>query len=147
MEKICTSCKDNKDIAEFNKNKGRKDGYSNTCRLCSNERSKLYYEENKEKHKKITTARNKKKVIENKQRLYDFYKNNPCIDCGNDNPIVLELDHKDGADKVGCLSVMVNSGYCWKTLEKEINKCDVRCANCHRIRTSLQQGWYKNLKK
>ena len=33
--------------------------------------------------------------------------------------------------------------YEWSSIEEEIAKCEVRCANCHRQRTALQFGWPK----
>lgn len=145
MEKICTICKTSKNKTEFNKNKSRKDGYNTICRICSNERSKLYYQENKEHHKKVIRERTNKVILENRQKLFEYYSNNSCVDCGNDNPIVLELYHRDDVIKINEISNMVHSGYSWEIIEKEINKCDVRCSNCHKIRTSKTQGWYKGL--
>lgn len=141
--KICCNCKEEKELTEFNKNKSRKDGHNTICRLCSNARSKRYYEENKEHHREVIGERNKKLREQNRRLLFEYYQSNPCVDCGNDNPIVLELDHRDGTDKVSDVSKMMHSS--WETIEAEIKKCDVRCANCHRIRTAKQQGWYTGL--
>ena len=143
--KICTICKEGKPHSEFNKNKTTGDGLNNLCRVCSNARSKKYYQDNKEHHKKIVLTRNKKLINENRQKLFDFYKNNSCVDCGNNNPIVLELDHKDDVEKINTVSYMIHAGFSWKNISNEISKCDVRCANCHRIRTAVQFGWYKDL--
>ena len=141
-KKICTKCKDEKFLEEFNKNKTRKDGYNNVCRICSNNNSKQYYNENKEKHKKNIAKRNKKVILENRKKMYEFYKTHACVDCAETNPIVLECDHKKEYKKLNNLSTMVNNGTSWETIEAEIKKCDVRCANCHRIKTAKDQGWY-----
>ena len=57
MEKECTRCKHVKPISEFNKNKSKKDGHNNLCRLCSNVNSKHYYDENKDEHIKLSAKR------------------------------------------------------------------------------------------
>jgi hypothetical protein len=41
---------------------------------------------------------------------------------------------------------MLNRGS-WKDLLNEIAKCDVRCANCHRIRTAQQNRWAKGIRE
>ena len=143
--KICTICKEGKPHSEFNKNKTNSDGLNNLCRVCSNARSKKYYHDNKDHHKKVVLTRNKKLINENRQKLFDFYKTNACVDCGNNNPIVLELDHKDNVEKINTVSHMIHAGFSWKTIENEIYKCEVRCANFHRIRTAKQFEWYKDL--
>jgi L-lysine 2,3-aminomutase len=62
----------------------------------------------------------------------------PCADCGNEFPYyVMDLDHVRGT-KVGGVSRLINRGN-MSLLLVEIEKCDVVCANCHRIRT-----WERN---
>ncbi len=143
--KHCGTCSTDKETTEFNKNKSKKDGLNSICRECSKKRSKKYYKENLEHHKVETKKRSKKILKENRKKLFEYYKTHPCIDCGNSNPIVLELDHRDGVEKVDNISKLVGWGSSWDSIEKEIEKCDVRCANCHRIRTAKQFNWYKGL--
>lgn len=64
-----------------------------------------------------------------------------CVECGITNPIVLEFDHKDPSTK--CFNI--GDSYS-KPLDKvvlELSKCDIVCANCHRIRTSKTFSFYK----
>jgi hypothetical protein len=143
--KKCTVCKKEKELDCFNKNKTKKDGLNNICRECSIKRSKQYYDENKEHHVKVITERKVKTIFENRQRLFEFFKLNPCVDCGNNNPIVLDFDHRDDVDKIAGVGDLIGRGCSWKTVQKEMEKCDVRCANCHRIRTAKQFNWYKGL--
>ena len=143
--KKCTACKEEKEFCFFNKNKTKSDGHNNICRECSNQRSKKYYNENKEHHKSVIYKRNTKIRNENRRKLYEFYLANPCVDCGEKNPIVLEFDHKNSVEKTANISSLLDNK--WETIQKEIDKCDVRCANCHRIRTAKQFGWYKDFLK
>jgi hypothetical protein len=58
-----------------------------------------------------------------------------CTDCGyNESPIALDFDHVQG-DKLHGVSQIVNRGWSLDNLLAEIDKCEVRCANCHRIVT------------
>ena len=46
-------------------------------------------------------------------------------------------------DKFQNVGYMVSAGFAWSTIEQEIDKCEVRCANCHRRRTARSQGIYE----
>lgn len=71
----------------------------------------------------------------NKSFIAEYLKLHPCIDCGNNNIIVLDFDHLDASIKITEVSYMVNSGWSLENIIKEIAKCEVVCSNCHRIRT------------
>lgn len=62
----------------------------------------------------------------------DSLKVGGCVDCGNKNLTVLQFDHVRET-KTRVVSKMVQGSF--ETLEKEIAKCEVRCANCHMIVT------------
>ena len=66
------------------------------------------------------------------------------MDCGEPDPVVLDFDHVSNA-KIANISYLLNSVGSWRRLEAEIEKCEVRCANCHRRKTAKQQHWYKNI--
>ena len=56
-----------------------------------------------------------------------------CKDCGYcENPLALQFDHVRG-EKLGSVSTMYTGSL--DKLMAEIAKCDVRCANCHLIKT------------
>jgi hypothetical protein len=65
----------------------------------------------------------------------------PCVDCGEADPVVLEFDHM--RDKVKAVSVLLSNGHEWKQILAEIEKCEVRCANCHRRRTATAGKFYR----
>jgi len=68
-----------------------------------------------------------------KKRLSEIKEASGCMDCGETNPIVLDFDHLK--DKKYNVSRMIHDGFSWAAIKKEIAKCEVVCANCHRIRT------------
>lgn len=62
------------------------------------------------------------------------WKDVPCKDCGNKfPPECMDFDHL-GEDKTGHVSVL-NRTRSEAVVLAEIAKCDIVCANCHRIRT------------
>jgi hypothetical protein len=141
--KICSICKVSKHLSEYNKNKNKKDGLQTLCRECSNKKSRNYYNENRELHKKNTVARNKKNKIITQQYVYNLLKTNGCIDCGENDPCCLDFDHQ--RDKKEMISVMIHCGNSLSTIVKEIEKCEIRCSNCHRKKTAKDFNWYHNI--
>jgi L-lysine 2,3-aminomutase len=59
----------------------------------------------------------------------------------------LEFDHINQETKMSCISEMIRDQRPWRVILKEIAKCEVRCANCHRRRTAKQRGYYLYLAK
>ena len=58
----------------------------------------------------------------------------PCSDCGEFFPsCVMDFDHVRG-EKTACVSALAGNN--WEEVLAEIEKCDLVCANCHRIRTN-----------
>ena len=80
-----------------------------------------------------------RKAREDEQKKKQFVreaKNKPCLDCKILYPYyVMQFDHRDGKQKELEIANMVNRGYGLDRIKKEIEKCDVVCANCHTIRT------------
>lgn len=68
-----------------------------------------------------------------KRRLQEIKEKSGCLDCGEKNHIVLDFDHL--TNKKYNISRMIHDGFSWAAIKKEIAKCEVVCANCHRIRT------------
>lgn len=87
-----------------------------------------------EGQKEKTKERSQKRRTEIRSLTAKIKEESGCIDCKQKYPyFVLEFDHVRGK-KVGSISQMVS----WNTIEeiyKEIEKCDIVCANCHRFRT------------
>jgi len=77
---------------------------------------------------------NKKKNIEIKKNfIRDYLKIHPCIDCRYSNILGLQFDHVRGEKKFNVMT-MVHESRSLDLIKKEIEKCEVRCANCHQIK-------------
>ena len=68
-----------------------------------------------------------------KDRLRKIKEASGCVDCGITNHIMLDFDHLK--DKKYNISRMIHDGFSGAAIKKEISKCEVVCANCHRVRT------------
>lgn len=63
-------------------------------------------------------------------------KEKPCADCGNSFPACcMDFDHRPDEKKSYCIGTMFAHHYSRSLIERELNKCDLVCSNCHRIRT------------
>ena len=82
-------------------------------------------------------------MAENRELLWKYLIDHPCVDCGEADIVVLDFDHRDPAAKTANVSAMVAKGWSWPTIAAEIAKCDVVCSNDHRRRTARSQGWGK----
>ena len=75
-----------------------------------------------------------------KQKMMDFYKDHPCVDCGETDPRVLDFDHIN--TKRHNVSTLLRKEYSWDSILEEASNCVVRCANCHRVKTAIEQNHY-----
>lgn len=80
-----------------------------------------------------------------RQYVFDFLRKSICVDCGETHPACLEFDHVNPDEKFCSVSKLQHAGAPIAKIRREIQKCVVRCSNCHRKRTSTEQGWYSDL--
>ncbi len=76
------------------------------------------------------------------QHIREYLSTHSCVDCGESDIRCLEFDHVRGK-KSNNVSKLISNVCSLNRIKLEIKKCDVRCANCHRKKTSDIQGWYK----
>jgi hypothetical protein len=141
--KKCTGCGLERPITEFAIKDRGTDRRGTRCRACRSAYGKRHYANNREQY----IARSKARPHHQERALYwswlmNYLASHPCVDCGETEPVVLQFDHRDGTTKVDTVGSMLNRAS-WTTLLNEVAKCDVRCANCHRLRTAEQFGWSK----
>jgi hypothetical protein len=90
----------------------------------------------------IRSKTRKQAVRENvSSKILEYLQTHPCEHCNETNPVVLEFDHKNPEEK--SFSIGDRSNRTWDTVYKEIQKCRVLCANCHRKYTAMTQSWHK----
>jgi hypothetical protein len=141
--RCCTRCGLSKPITEFsikNKRTGRR---AWQCHSCIAARSREHYRRNKPRYL-ARNRRNKRRYrSRNRSRKAEYVAGLACVDCGESDPVLLEFDHRDAADKLANVSRLM-AAHSWARVQVEIAKCDIRCVNCHRRRTAAQFGWTKH---
>lgn len=138
--KICNSCKSEKPYSEFHKRPSSKDGYRYECKECVKRQNKRYYQGHRGRCDQLAKARCERARYKNKLFIIEYLKNHSCIDCGNNNPVVLDFDHVRGRKRKTVPQMLT---YSRESILSEIAKCDVRCANCHRIRHATEKNWMR----
>ncbi len=139
--KTCTSCNKKKSFEDFCKRSDSLDGYNGKCKSCVNSYNKEHYVRNKKAY--VTKARkwSKHNCKDNRHKMLNYLKDKRCIDCGETHLLCLQFDHVKGKKRMN-VSEMVQT-HCWKTILEEIDKCEIRCANCHCKKTSERNQDYR----
>jgi hypothetical protein len=133
----CGRCHELKPVSQFawrRKARGQRD---NMCRPCRAAYHHEHYLLNRQRY--VDQARTRKQALARERTAYllSYFEEHPCMDCGEDDPMVLEFDHVETkAFNIGSALPYRN----WKTILAEMEKCEVVCANCHRRRTGLRMG-------
>lgn len=111
--KTCTKCRLTKPLSEFYRDRS-KNGYRPYCRICDKTRIVLIQH------------RFKEKMV--------FYKGGSCMKCGYaKNIAALDFHHRDPRQKSFAVGKFRSlRGRTWKEIARELDKCDLLCANCHR---------------
>lgn len=141
--KRCCTCKLIKPVEQFyykNRAQGLRQPYCKACKALYNAQ---WYGKNREKQL-ADVKRTKKQRSAAALALVASAKDNPCTDCGERlPPCAMDFDHVRG-EKVANISKMVNEGPSLSRLQEELDKCELVCSNCHRIRTLRRgQRWGK----
>ena len=131
--KRCTRCGEVKPVAEFPRSSRSRDKRQSWCRACFSIVNGAYYASNRDREKARLTMQTNLRRAETRRRMIVYLLAHPCVDCGEADIVVLEFDHR--GEKVGDVSTLAN-GRNWTSVLTEIEKCEVRCANCHRRATA-----------
>lgn len=117
-------CKKDLPLSNFKSHHKTRDGLQYQCINCQKEYRKKHYEENKEKYIKKASKWNK----DFRDWYLDFKSNLFCNRCGENHPACLQFHHlKDKDELISKIAQEKNK----ERLLKEVEKCEVLCANCH----------------
>ena len=142
MSHKCSKCLRILDESEFNwKYRNIKLQYH--CKECSRKYIRQHYLNNTRYYLDKASKRNK--MV--KERAYAFLGpyllSHPCVDCGETDILVLEFDHRDRKLKEGEIRHIIQNGATLDKVIREVEKCDIRCSNCHRRKTEKENNSWK----
>lgn len=103
-------------------------------RSLINERQRNYRKSHPHYFLRYNKKRNEKEKLRRiafKEKINLYKSERGCVDCGIKNPIVLDFDH------IGHKLFNIANGAARnpEKVKLEIAKCEIRCSNCHRIKT------------
>lgn len=149
--KRCSKCRQEKDNSEFfmkNSATGRLHAQCKSCYRAQRKKTHAaHYAKNRDAY--LLRAKRRRDELRRtfRENMLALLKNRECALCGENDIRVLEFDHLSPKSKGFSISQAVKLGHSWDVVIKEINKCQILCANCHKKRTAEQIGWYKSFTK
>lgn len=119
--KTCFKCKEQKDDSEFCKNR-------NLCKKCNNNNVKHYYANN-QIYKASIKAKSEKHKQKTIKMISDFKSLYGCLFCHEKDSCCLQFHHLNPSEKD--FEIHGGSKRNVESYKKEIQKCEIVCANCH----------------
>jgi hypothetical protein len=133
--KVCNVCNVEKDFAEYQEQKRGIGNRRACCKECEKKKREL-----KEYRSKKGCVRTKAWRLLRRERrraqILKYLEGHPCVDCGASDPRILEFDHNPDKGAKSFNIGLEGRNMPFYLIEHEMTKCDVRCANCHRLKTS-----------
>ena len=136
---VCSKCGIEKALEEFPVRRDRPSGRGTVCLACGRIYRREHYTRNRGYY--LLKARDARLVVDARllALITQYLETHPCVDCGETDVTVLQFDHIDPESKTDAISRLVRRRMPWDSILSEIQKCAVRCGNCHRRRTLLQR--------
>lgn len=136
----CGRCGQFKPIDNFAWRRRSKEQLDNYCRPCRAAYKQEHYAANRQRYIDLASRRKRVLAVQRAEYLIEFFRSHHCVDCGEQDPLVLEFDHR--GDKVFDIATGLRDRS-WQALLAEMAKCDVICSNCHRRRTARRGGFVR----
>lgn len=125
--KVCGVCKAEKALASFSLKDAAKALYSSECKACHRQYRKAHYKKNRQRE--IARAASRSSEI---KLWYKSIKSSlSCARCGERHPATLQFHHRNRSEKDFSISAAICRGLSVQTIEVEMAKCEILCANCH----------------
>jgi hypothetical protein len=137
----CNKCHREKELSDFSYKNQEKGVRKKICKQCHSLYRRQHYLQNKEKYIAKALKWNKEQGKILSQFLFNTLSQSQCVDCGEKDILVLEFDHISG--KTLGISEMYKNRYSLVAVKNELEKCVVRCANCHRRKTAKDSRFWK----
>ena len=135
--KKCITCEEVLPLDNFGICKRNTDGYNNKCKKCKRKYDNKYYNNKSEKEKNRKYQLQKDRLTEIRKFIFDYLSDKKCK-CGESHIATLDFHHI--GEKSFNISCGVRAGLSLDKIKKEIEKCVIMCANCHRKETMKEQG-------
>jgi hypothetical protein len=104
------------------------------------EKKRAYHRAYYAAHKEAFRRKRRKYELGLRQIILEA-KRRPCVDCGGTwDPLVMEFDHCRGVKRFNLGDFQGARRHGREAVLKEIQKCEVVCPTCHRIRTLRRKG-------
>lgn len=140
--KKCSKCGKQKRSSAFgwsNESKGYRRGECRKCnRIYTSNHWKRRSPEWRAEHSKQSIRNQTIKAERNSKWAAEYWRSHPCVKCGESRILTLEFHHRNPQEKKYAVSQLISTGKSLELIKKEVEKCDVLCANCHRIETAYQ---------
>lgn len=117
--KTCGNCKKTKTLDKFSKRgNSRPNDYQNNCKEC-----------------RAVENRERKRHMSSLVKRWKLRKG--CLNCDfkAEHSCQLDIDHIIPKLSKGKCRQAINTGWSKKRMKEELSKCQVLCANCHRLKT------------
>lgn len=142
-DKRCSRCRETKPLDQFALKNPRTGLRVAWCRECTRAYGREHYRQNRDAYLRRSRARRPGDHEGVRRAVAAYLREHPCIDCGERDILLLDFDHRDRASKRASVGRLISASSL-AVVMAEIAKCDVRCAKCHRLRTTAQLNWRKS---
>ena len=136
--KRCCECKRKRDDDDFYWKVRGKTRYSR-CKECWRIYIQAHYQKHRAAYCASAGVRRRAHIQVLREYLIEV-KGKPCTDCDRSFPTyVMDFHHRSRNEKRAGVAGLIHQHVSLRRLQEEISKCDLLCANCHRIRTHKQR--------